>query len=33
MSQSLTDRYGDRITGVLFCYDRVVTTGTMPVIC
>jgi len=33
MSGSLTERYGDRIAGVLFCYDRVVITGTVPVIC
>ena len=33
MSQSLTERYGDRIAGVLCCYDRVVITGTVPVIC
>jgi hypothetical protein len=33
MSQPLTDRYGDRIAGVLSCYDRVVITGTVPVIC
>jgi hypothetical protein len=33
MSQSLTERYGARIAGVLSCYDRVVITGTVPVIC
>jgi hypothetical protein len=33
MSQSLTERYDDQIAGVLSCYDRVVITGTMPVIC
>ena len=33
MTQSLTDRYDDRIAGVLSCYDRVVITGTVPVIC
>jgi hypothetical protein len=33
MSQSLTERYGDRIAGMLSCYDRVVITGTVPVIC
>jgi hypothetical protein len=33
MTQSLTERYGDRIAGVLCCYDRVVITGTVPVIC
>jgi hypothetical protein len=33
MSQSLTERYDDRMAGVLSCYDRVVITGTVPVIC
>ena len=33
MSQSLTERYDDRIAGVLSCYDRVVITGTLPVVC
>ncbi len=33
MSQSLRERYDDRIAGVLSCYDRVVITGTVPVIC
>jgi hypothetical protein len=33
MSQSLMERYEDRIAGVLSCYDRVVITGTVPVIC
>ena len=33
MSQSLTDRYSDRIAGVLSCYDRVVITGTLPGVC
>jgi hypothetical protein len=33
MSQSLTERYGDRIAGVLSCYDRMVITGTLPMIC
>jgi hypothetical protein len=33
MGRSLTDRYDDRIAGVLSCYDRMVMTGTMPVIC
>ena len=27
------ERYGDRIAGVLSCYDRIVITGTVPVIC
>src|ERR1700748_3615353 len=33
MSQSLTERYEDRIAGVLSCYDRVVVTGTLPTVC
>jgi hypothetical protein len=33
MSQSLTERYADRIAGVLSCYDRVVITGTLPTVC
>jgi len=30
---SLTDRYHDRIAGVLSCWDRVVIYGTLPGIC
>ena len=33
MSQSLMDRYDDRISGVLSCYDRMVITGTLPGVC
>jgi enoyl-[acyl-carrier-protein] reductase (NADH) len=33
MSQSLTERYDDRIADILSCYDRVVITGTLPTIC
>ena len=33
MSQSLTERYDERIAGVLSCYDRLVITGTLPVVC
>ena len=33
MSQSLTERYDDRIAGMLWCYDRLVITGTLPVVC
>lgn len=29
----LTERYGDRVRGVLSCYDRVVIRGTLPGIC
>jgi DNA-binding MarR family transcriptional regulator len=30
---SLTERYDDRIAGVLSCYDRVMVTGTLPGVC
>jgi hypothetical protein len=30
---SLTQRYDNRIAGVLSCYDRVVVTGTLPTVC
>ena len=33
MSQSLTERYDDRIAGMLSCYDRLVITGTLPTVC
>src|SRR5260370_33552465 len=33
MGQSLTERYDERIAGVLSCYDRVVITGTLPTVC
>jgi hypothetical protein len=33
MAHSLTDRCDDRIAGVLSCYDRLLITGTVPVIC
>src|SRR5215472_11120769 len=33
MGQSLVERYGERIAGVLCCYDRVVITGTLPGVC
>jgi hypothetical protein len=29
----LTERYADRLTGVLSCYDRMVITGTLPGAC
>nr|CBX30000.1 hypothetical protein N47_D28090 [uncultured Desulfobacterium sp.] len=29
----LTDRYSDKIRGVLSCYDRVVIQGTLPGVC
>jgi hypothetical protein len=33
MSQSLTERYDNRIAGELSCYDRIVITGTLPGVC
>src|SRR5271165_498596 len=33
MSESLTERYDERIAGILSCYDRLVITGTLPVVC
>ena len=33
MARMLTERYGDRLHGVLSCYDRIVITGTLPGIC
>ena len=33
MSQALTERYAERIAGVLSCYDRLVITGTLPTVC
>src|SRR6202051_2109452 len=33
MAHSLTDRSDERIAGVLSCYDRLLITGTVPVIC
>ena len=33
MTQSLTERYDDRIAGVLSCYDRIVVSGTLPGVC
>ena len=29
----LTERYGDKIAGVLSCYDRVIVQGTLPIFC
>jgi hypothetical protein len=29
----LTDRYRDRLAGILSCYDRIVITGTSPGAC
>jgi hypothetical protein len=33
MAHSLTDGHDDRIAGVLLCYDRLLITGTVSVIC
>jgi hypothetical protein len=33
MAQMLTERYRERLHGVLSCYDRIVVTGTLPGIC
>jgi hypothetical protein len=33
MGRDLTDRYRDRLHGVLSCYDRIVVTGTLPQVC
>lgn len=33
MAQVLTERYRDRLLGVLSCYDRIVITGTLPGVC
>ena len=33
MAQHLLERYGDRMHGVLSCYDRMVVTGTLPQAC
>jgi hypothetical protein len=33
MGQSLTERDDERIAGMLSCYDRLVITGTLPVVC
>lgn len=33
MVQELTERYAEKIRGVLSCFDRVVLTGTIPQIC
>ncbi len=33
MPEGLAERCDERIAGVLFCYDRIVITGTVPGIC
>ena len=32
-AQMLTERYRERMTGTLSCYDRIVITGTLPGVC
>jgi hypothetical protein len=33
MTEMLTDRYEERLAGVLSCYDRIMITGTLPGAC
>ena len=33
MGQLLTERYRERLAGVLSCYDRIIITGTLPGAC
>jgi hypothetical protein len=33
LRQLLTERYRERLAGVLFCYDRIIVTGTLPGAC
>ena len=33
MKQPLTERYRERLAGVLSCYDRIIVTGTLPGAC
>ncbi len=33
MRQLLTERYRERLAGVLYCYDRIIVTGTLPGAC
>ena len=33
MARLVTDRYRDRLVGILSCYDRIVITGTLPGAC
>ncbi len=32
MASALVERYGERISGVLSCYDRIVVIGTLPTV-
>ncbi len=33
VTEMLTDRYEERLAGVLSCYDQIVITGTLPGAC
>jgi hypothetical protein len=33
LKQPLTERYRERLAGVLSCYDRIIVTGTLPGAC
>jgi hypothetical protein len=33
LRQPLTERYRERLAGVLSCYDRIIVTGTLPRAC
>jgi hypothetical protein len=33
LQQLLTERYRERLAGVLSCYDRIIVTGTLPGAC
>jgi hypothetical protein len=33
LKRLLTERYRERLSGVLSCYDRIIVTGTLPGVC
>jgi hypothetical protein len=33
LGRLLTERYRERLAGVLSCYDRIIVTGTLPGAC
>jgi len=33
LKQLLTERYRDRLAGVVSCYDRIIVTGTLSGVC
>ena len=33
MRRLLSERYRERLAGVLSCYDRIIVTGTLPGVC